>query len=49
MEELVSGKLTKYIGLIYYIVENISNTLSTCTIKPLALAFEFNPYLYQKI
>ena len=48
MEKLVSAKLTKFIGLSNYNVENISNVLSICKIKPYALEVEFNPYLYQK-
>ena len=48
MEKLVSEKLTKFIGLSNYNVENISNILSKYKIKPYALEVEFNPYLYQK-
>ena len=48
MEQLVKDKLTKYIGLSNYNVENILNILSISEIKPYALEVEFNPYLYQK-
>lgn len=48
LEKLVELKLTKCIGVSNYNVQNLSNILSFCKIKPTFNEVEFHPYLYQK-
>ena len=48
LEKLVELKLTKCIGVSNYTVQNISNILTFCKIKPAFNEVEFHPYLYQK-
>ena len=48
MEKLVEQKLTRFIGVSNYNVQNILVILSFCKIKPAVNEVEFHPYLYQK-
>jgi len=48
MEKLVNDRLTKFIGVSNYNVQNILIILSICKIKPVVNEVEFHPYLYQK-
>ena len=48
LEKLVELKLTKFIGVSNYNIQNLSNILTFCKIKPSFNEVEFHPYLYQK-
>ena len=48
MEKLVEKKLTRFIGVSNYNVQNILIILSFCKVKPAVNEVEFHPYLYQK-